>query len=80
MVTPKHAGEAAAQDLAVARTVQGYWVNFARTGDPNGPGLPPWPRYDPAKDQLMVFRTDGVAAATADPLRARLDIIAASRK
>ena len=80
MVSPKHAGEASAQDLAVARTIQGYWANFARTGDPNGPGLPPWQRYDPAKDQLMVFRTDGVAAAAVDPLKARLDIIAASRK
>ena len=34
----------------------------------------------PGQDQIMVFRTDGAAAATADPLKPRLDIIAASRK
>jgi carboxylesterase type B len=26
---------------AVAKSMQAYWVNFARTGDPNGPGLAP---------------------------------------
>jgi para-nitrobenzyl esterase len=35
--------------------VSGYWVNFARRGDPNGPGLPPWPRYARAANRVMLF-------------------------
>ena len=80
MVSAAHAGEASAADKAMATTIHSYWLNFAKTGDPNGAGLPAWPRYEPAKDQLMLFRSDGVAAATPDPLKARLDLVAATQK
>ena len=36
---------ASEKDKAVAEQMSSYWVNFARTGDPNGKGLPPWPRF-----------------------------------
>ena len=40
-------------DNAVADQVSSYWVNFARTGDPNGTGLPQWPAFTNANPQVM---------------------------
>ncbi len=62
------------EDQAVSRMVNSYWTNFAKTGDPNGAGLPNWPRHDPAKNEILDIRRDGSAIGTLDPLKARLDI------
>lgn len=67
-------GERSAEAEAVARTLNAYWANFARQGDPNGPGLPEWPRYHATEDRILYIRPDGTARAVPDPWRRRLDV------
>jgi para-nitrobenzyl esterase len=40
-------------DQAVSDEVSSYWVNFAKTGDPNGAGLPAWPAFTDANQRVM---------------------------
>lgn len=40
-------------DHAVADQISSYWVNFAKTGDPNGAGLPTWPAFTDDDQQVM---------------------------
>ena len=35
-----------AADRRLASDMSSYWANFVRTGNPNGPGLPAWPRFE----------------------------------
>ena len=63
------------EDHAVSKMAQSYWVNFARTGDPNGTDLPAWPRHDPGKDLIFDFHPDGTAGAIPDIRKARLDVM-----
>lgn len=41
-------------DRKLADTMASYWVNFARSGDPNGPGLLHWPTYGEAEQVLVL--------------------------
>ena len=51
------------EDRKLSEQMMSYWTNFAKTGDPNGSGLPAWPRYTPAADRYMEFGNDGHAHA-----------------
>lgn len=62
------------EDSAVSRMAQSYWVNFAKSGDPNGANLPVWPRHVAGDGQIFDFRPDGTAGAGPDARKARLDV------
>jgi len=44
-----------AGDRAISETVSTYWANFAKNGDPNGPGVPVWPEFTESNRQVMYF-------------------------
>lgn len=58
----------AEEDRALSRMMTRYWTNFARSGNPNGPGLPAWPAYT---DGDQVLHLDSATAARPDETRAR---------
>jgi para-nitrobenzyl esterase len=44
-------------DHQLASLMSSYWVKFITNGNPNGNGLPAWPRYNTGTKQAMVFDT-----------------------
>ena len=48
-------GATGPEDKALSELMSSYWVNFARSGDPNGPGLPVWPVFEEKEQKTMIF-------------------------
>lgn len=63
------------KDKEVGKIMNAYWANFAKTGNPNGKGLPNWPVYDNNKNEVFEFTSDGSAGSFSDQRKARLDVI-----
>jgi para-nitrobenzyl esterase len=50
-----------ADDRKLSDTISSYWTNFAKTGNPNGPGLPEWPGYSKAdRYEVMHLQMGGL--------------------
>lgn len=45
-----------ASDFAISEAMATYWVNFAKRGDPNGPGVPVWPQFTEKAGQVMYLK------------------------
>jgi carboxylesterase 2 len=48
--------EASAEDVELCHQTMSYWVNFAKTGDPNGEDLVHWPRYDETSKEYLILK------------------------
>lgn len=59
-------------DRKVADSMRQYWVNFAKTGDPNGAGLPEWPRYIASTNLTLAIEAS--PHVVSDLRKAKLDV------
>jgi para-nitrobenzyl esterase len=55
-------GPYAEVDRKISNDMQQYWTNFAKTSDPNGAGLPKWPKFDAIARGFLEFTDNGPVA------------------
>ncbi len=60
-------------DFTLSETMQNYWVNFVKTGDPNGGGLPHWEARAAGSERLLRF--DETVGMIEDPYQAIYPIL-----
>ena len=62
------------EDKALSDLMSTYWSNFAKTGNPNGTGLPQWPAYT-SQANYPVMHLDAASHAAPDDHRARYEFL-----
>jgi len=50
-------------DAALSNLIQTYWTNFAKSGNPNAPGLPNWPAWSEGRKEFLEIRRNGRVSA-----------------
>lgn len=63
-----------ARDREIIAAMQGHWIQFAKTGDPNSPGLREWPQHTVAEPMTLVYGQDRIHAVR-DLDKARFDVL-----
>jgi para-nitrobenzyl esterase len=61
-------------DFELSELMMAYWTSFARSGDPNLPGLPAWPRYEGSSGHPVMHLAPEAKAAP-DLLRRRYELL-----
>ena len=61
----RHPGLYDDSDYKLSDLMQQYWVNFVKTGNPNGPGLPEWDSL--SADQQKLLKLDSTVEMVDDP-------------
>ncbi len=74
------AGQFTEVDRKLSDAVETYWTNFAKTGNPNGPGVPEWPKFDGNKREYIEFMGNGEVKAMKDSRAAFCDLYAEEMK
>ncbi|HEY3936052.1 MAG TPA: carboxylesterase family protein [Bryobacteraceae bacterium] len=62
------------QDHQLSDLMSSYWSNFAKNGNPNGPGLPAWPAYR-SEDGYQVLHLKADSQAAPDRYRGRYELL-----
>jgi len=68
-------GEATPDEKELARIMNTWWANFAKTGDPNGKDVPVWGMYDTQKEEILDIDLDGKPLSKPDPRKARFNVV-----
>jgi para-nitrobenzyl esterase len=68
-------GEATTEEKELARIMNTYWANFAKTGNPNGKDVPVWPLYTNEKEEILDVDLDGKITGKTDPRKARFNVV-----
>jgi para-nitrobenzyl esterase len=68
-------GDPSAEEKELARIMNTYWANFAKTGNPNGENLPLWPNYNLQSEEILNVDLEGKVSNLPDPRKAKFNVI-----